>query len=230
MGWKHSLICWLLANRRPRYLKIKKLQGHTVSQDDRFWDLHLKLMRDGLCIQTLYERYNLWSLCHATARLGGAVAEVGVFRGGSAKLLCESGANPLYLFDTFEGMPETNAATDGVFKAGCFSETSVEEVRKYLSSYPGVHLFPGFFPESVAGKEPENLQYRLVHLDVDIKESTLNCLRFFYPRMIRGGAIVSHDYGNIVAPGVKAAFDEFFADKPETVIPLWDTQCVVTKG
>jgi hypothetical protein len=41
--------------------------------------------------------------------------------------------------------------------------------------------------------------------------------------------LISHDYANLTAPGVKKAFAEFFDDKPETVIPLWDTQCVVTK-
>lgn len=229
MDLKHSLLCWLLDKHRARYLKSKKLDTYTIAKDDRFWDLHLKLLRDGICIQTLRERYNLWSLAHATARLGGAVAEVGVYRGGSAKLFCEAGCNPLYLFDTFEGMPDTNASTDGVFTKGCFADTSAEEVRKYLSAYHGVHLYKGFFPESVKNQEPENQKFRLVHLDVDIKQSTLACLEFFYPRMLRGGAIVSHDFGNAVAPGVKSAFDEFFADKPETVIPLWDTQCVVTK-
>jgi len=230
MGLKKSLMLWLLEKRRSTFFRWKKLNGVAIAADDRFWDVHLALLRDERCTQTLHERYNLWTLAQATARLGGAVAEVGVYRGGSAKLLCETGAGtPLYLFDTFAGMPTTNAATDGGFSAGDFADTSLDDVRSYLNRYSGVHFYKGFFPDSVHGQEPEKLAYRLVHLDVDIKESTLSCLKFFYPRMLQGGAIVSHDYGQLSAPGVKLAFDEFFADKPETVVRLWDTQCVVTK-
>jgi hypothetical protein len=47
--------------------------------------------------------------------------------------------------------------------------------------------------------------------------------------MTRGGVILSHDYRSISCPGVKQAYDEFFADKPEIIIELWDTQCVVIK-
>jgi hypothetical protein len=172
----------------------------------------------------------LWTLAKAVARLGGAVAEVGVYRGGSARLFCESGCGvPLHLFDTFEGMPATNASTDGNFSAGDFADTSLEDVRRYLSPFPGVHFYKGLFPASARNTEAEALTYRLVHLDVDIRESTFSSLEFFYPRLIRGGVIVSHDYSQLTAPGVKSAFDDFFRDKPETVIRLWDSQCVVTK-
>jgi hypothetical protein len=33
----------------------------------------------------------------------------------------------------------------------------------------------------------------------------------------------------VTAPGVKMAFDEFFKDKPEPVLELWDTQCAIVK-
>jgi O-methyltransferase len=230
MGLKTSFLLWLLEKRRPRFLRLKNLQSLDIAGDDRFWDVHLALLRDGRCSQTLHERYNLWTLAKAAARLGGAVAEVGVYRGGSARLLCETGCGtPLHLFDTFEGMPKTNASTDGNFAPGDFADTSLDDVKNYLAAFADVHFHKGFFPASAAGTEAETLSYRLVHLDVDIRESTLSCLEFFYPKLIRGGLIISHDYGQLTAPGVRSAFDDFFRDKPETVIRLWDTQCVVTK-
>ena len=70
---------------------------------------------------------------------------------------------------------------------------------------------------------------RFVHLDLDIYESTYKSLEFFYPRMVAGGIIVSHDYSNLTVPAVRRAFTEFFKDKREPVIPLWDTQCTVVK-
>jgi len=229
MGLKTSFVRWLLETQRSRYLRLKNLQSLDIAQDDRFWDVHLALLRDGRCSQSLHERYNLWTLTKATARLGGAVAEVGVYRGGSARLICDTGCGtPLHLFDTFEGMPQTNASTDGRFAPGDFADTSLDDVRTYLAPFGDVHFHKGFFPAS-AGTEVERLNFRLVHLDVDIRESTFSCLEFFYPRMIRGGLIISHDYGQRTAPGVRSAFDDFFRNKPETVIRLWDTQCVLTK-
>lgn len=41
-----------------------------------------------------------------TAKLGGAIAELGTFQGASAKLIAETDSTRLiHLFDTFEGLP-----------------------------------------------------------------------------------------------------------------------------
>ncbi len=221
---------WLLRRRRSTYLKLRKLDGLDIGQDNTFLDLHAELLPTDRVTQTLAERYNLYSLAKAVGHLQGALAEAGVYRGGSARILCAvKGNEPLYLFDTFEGMPQTNAATDGGFRTGDFADTAYEDVANYLSRFPNVHIYKGIFPDSAVGKEPANQQYRFVHLDLDICESTYKSLEFFYPRMVTGGIIVSHDYSRLCVPGVKKAFTDFFRDKREPVIPLWDTQCAVVK-
>ncbi len=231
MHWKLKLLIYLIEKRPDLYFRLKGLQGHIVSDDKEFWKAHVQLLKDGRGIQSLFERLNLWNLVKATNKLPGVLAEVGVYQGGSAKLAClVKGDAPLYLFDTFEGMPDVNKSTDGVFNKGDFADTSMENVKKYLSEFPNVKLYKGFFPDSARGQEPENLQYRFAHLDVDIYESTIKALEFFYPRMVKGGVLISHDYGKKAAPGVAKAFTEFFADKPETVVALWYTQCVITKS
>jgi O-methyltransferase len=231
MNWRQKALLYLLENKPELYFRLKGFSGHVVTKDTQFWKAHAQLIRDGRGIQSVQERLNLWMMLKATHRLEGALAEVGVYRGGSAKLMClVKDEAPLYLFDTFEGMPTVNKSTDGVFNTGDFADTSLEDVRSYLAKFPNVSLYRGFFPDSALGKQPEALSYRFVHLDVDIYESTLKALQFFYPRMVKGGIIISHDYGKIVAPGVAQAFHEFFADKSETIVPLWYSQCVVTKN
>ena len=69
--------------------------------------------------------------------------------------------------------------------------------------------------------------YDSVHLDVDLYKSTLDCLKFFYPRVNKGGIIISHDYPSV--NGVKKAFDEFFKDKPEPIIRVSYNQCLIVK-
>lgn len=227
---KRKLFLWLLRTGRPSYIKLKRLGWLAISQDNEFWDLHAQLVQDERGEQTLTERYNLYSLAKATSHLPGALAEAGVYRGGSAKILCTvKGDSPLYLFDTFEGMPKVNAATDGRFSQGNFADTGYEDVAAYLSAFPNVRFYKGFFPDSAIGKEPEKQTYRFVHLDLDIYESTSKSLDFFYPRMVSGGIIVSHDYSNLKVPAVKKAFHDFFKGKKEAVVPLWGSQCMVVK-
>jgi hypothetical protein len=47
--------------------------------------------------------------------------------------------------------------------------------------------------------------------------------------MSTGGIIIAHDYGHLISAGVRKAIDEFFADKPEPVIELCGSQCLVVK-
>ena len=62
---------------------------------------------------------------------------------------------------------------------------------------------------------------------MDLYEGTLACLDFFYPRMLPGGVMITHDYS--ILAGVKQAFDEFFSDRPEGLFEMPTTQCMVIK-
>lgn len=82
----------------------------------------------------------------ATNHLPGAIAELGVYRGGVAKLLSHfAPQTPLHLFDTFAGVPESDIAEGGHHAAGDFV-ADVEEVRDYVSS-PQAQYHVGHFPD-----------------------------------------------------------------------------------
>lgn len=162
------------------------------------------------------EAYSIYSAAKRTAKVPGDIAEVGVYKGGSARLICEvKGKRKLHLFDTFEGLPGNCTPWDGEFGSGGFA-ASFEQVSGYLSRFPEVHFYKGFFPQTASGLE--ELRFSFVHLDVDLYQSTKDSLEWFYPRLNRGGVLVSHDYVN--AEGVRKAFDEFFDDKPECLMEL----------
>lgn len=172
------------------------------------------------------EAYQIYMALRNTAKLGGHVAEVGTYRGGSARLIGEyKGNRPLHLFDTFEGLPKTSAIDNSKFSEGKFG-SNVEAVRRYLSGIEGVNLYKGLFPQTA---EPiRDKRFSFVHLDADIYQSTKDALEFFYPRMVKGGIIISHDYRN--SRGVAKAFDDFFAEKPEPLIELSGTQVLVSRA
>src|SRR5690606_38072231 len=101
-------------------------------------------------------------------------------------------------------------------------DASLESVQNYLSEFDNVSYYKGFFPDSAVDLDPD-LKFCFVNMDVDLYESTLSCLEFFYPRMHPGGIMLSHDYSLLTS--VERAFTEFFADKRENLIELPTTQC-----
>jgi hypothetical protein len=172
------------------------------------------------------EAYSIFMLVRKTEKINGDIAEVGVYRGGSAKLICEAKRNKaLHLFDTFEGLPNLSNVDDSKqFHKGEYSAT-FEDAKKSLKGYPNVYFYKGLFPFTA---DPiKDKRFSFVHFDVDLYEPTLNCLKFFYQRMNKGGIIISHNY--IDTPGVKKSFDDFFKNKPEPIIEMSGSQCLIVK-
>jgi O-methyltransferase len=171
------------------------------------------------------EAYQIFMAVRRTEKIPGDLAEVGVYKGGSAKLIRESNRDKkLHLFDTFNGLPRVEEIDKPLFYEGQFA-ASLEDVRTSLKGYKHIYFYKGLFPGTTA--PVENKKFSFVHLDVDTYESTVSCLQFFYPRMNQGGIIISHDYIN--APGVRKAFDEFFIDKVEPIIEMTGSQCLIVK-
>ncbi len=170
------------------------------------------------------EAYQMLSCARATAKVKGDIAEVGVYRGGSARLMCEvRGSRALFLFDTFEGLPEAHTG-DERFGSGQYA-ASYEKVRAYLSAFPNIHLFKGLFPATAAAITEKRFSF--VHLDVDLYDSTRDSLEFFYPRVNPGGIILIHDY--LWAEGVRRAVQEFCAACPEVILELAGAYCGIVK-
>jgi hypothetical protein len=170
------------------------------------------------------EAYTIYATARRTAKVPGDIAELGVYKGGSARLICQvKGERNLHLFDTFAGLPRCSE-WDPDFREGGFA-SSIDQVSRYLARFPDVHLHQGMFPETTKGLD--HLRFSFIHLDVDLYQSTKDGLAWFYPRLNRGGILISHDYAS--ADGVRKAFDEFFADKPECLMELAGTQVAFVK-
>ena len=171
------------------------------------------------------EAYMIHSLAQYCSNFEGSYAEVGVYQGASAKIICEAKQDKaLFLFDTFEGLPEPGPNDRGLIK-GQFKSCQ-NQVSTLLHCYKNIHIIPGFFPDSAQNIQEKTFCF--VHLDTDIYESTLHCLEYFYKRMTKGGIILTHDYAKNIT-GVKLAYKHFFEDKPENIIELTDTQCMLIK-
>lgn len=151
--------------------------------------------------------------------ISGAFAEVGVYRGVTSSFIHrQAPQRKLYLFDTFEGFPESSL--QGVEDAR-FKDTSKEVVAALIGDTTNLEFRVGFFPETAVGLEAE--QFALVMLDVDLFAPALDVFRFFYPRLVRGGYFFMHDFNSPESErGISRAALEFLADKPELPIEIPD--------
>ena len=174
--------------------------------------------------------FMLYQFANLAIFLSGNVAELGVYKGGSAKLLANifkrNVEKVVFLLDTFCGMPEVDLPRD-LHQKGDFADASLEGVQRFLSDCQNVVLYKGLFSDTLSNVANETFCF--VHIDCDIYQSVRECCEFFYPRMTGGGIMLFDDYGFISCPGAKQAVDEYFLDKVEPPIYLSTGQCVVIK-
>lgn len=160
----------------------------------------------------------LRELLLSTSHLYGDIVEVGVYKGGSARVLVDNaGESKVFLFDTFSGIPHHDPAMDGRREVGAFGDASAVAVIDMFVGDKRVSIYPGVFPDQT-GDAIAGRRLRFVHLDVDNYASYAACLEFLYEMVIPGGILVFDDYGEDCCPGAMAAVDEFFIGHAQVVI------------
>ena len=157
----------------------------------------------------------------------GAVAELGVYQGAFAKEISACFAKRrFYLLDTFTGF----ASQDVQIESGCsfsrarcgdFANTSWNTVKETLPHPELAIPCIGYFPETIK-HIPDDESFAFVSLDADLYQPTLEGLRFFYPRLNVGGALLIHDYNSMQFGGVRSAVDEYCAEHGLAITPVCD--------
>jgi hypothetical protein len=167
------------------------------------------------------------------AGVPGDVVECGVWQGGSSMMaaltLLDRGEpkRDLWLYDTFEGMPEPtdqDVSFEGVaaqgtwqsFKAGDHNEwcySPIDEVRRNIRStgFPDsrLHFIQGKVEETIPEHAPA--QISLLRLDTDWHSSTLHEMEHLFPRLAPGGVLIIDDYGHW--SGAREAVDQYLAGR-----------------
>lgn len=155
---------------------------------------------------------------------GGDCAEVGVYKGDFASVINRYfPTRKLYLFDTFKGFDDrdlsADKARDFVSIEADFSDTSVATVMKKMTHPANCIVKPGYFPETARDVTGS---FCFVSLDTDLYQPTIEGLRFFYPRLVPGGAIFVHDYNNVNYLGIREAVTEFCNEAGVAFLPMSD--------
>lgn len=136
--------------------------------------------------------------CERCKHLPGAFLEVGVYQGGTLARIASFG-RPTFGFDTFEGIPASQADPGGHFP-GDFAATLLE----VHETVPGAVLVPGIFPASWVDRFP----VALAHIDVDTYAGTRDALAAILPELVPGGMVVVDDAGWWPCSGVDEALAE----------------------
>ncbi len=175
-----------------------------------------------LCIDSLIEE-----------KIIGNVAEVGVYKGNSAFLLSKYAKlvnSKCYLFDTYNGFDNKDIVGFDANQTNLFTDTSLEYVKNVIGENKNVVFIKGYFPESL-DEVGEIDSFSLVHIDCDLEKPITESLKYFYPRLKKGGFLIMHDYSSLYWKGSKIAIDTFFMDKKEMIVPIADKSgsCVIRK-
>ena len=140
----------------------------------------------------------------STTPLGGCIVEVGVYRGGTAwqlAALARVRGVPLYLYDTFTGIPYRNVEKGDTHVVGDFSDVNEAEVR---AAIPDAIFCKGVFPDTLVEMGPISF----VHCDCDQYQAVKDVITHLYPKLLPGGMIVFDDYACL--EGATRAVDEYF--------------------
>jgi O-methyltransferase len=157
--------------------------------------------------------------------VSGNVAELGVFQGHFAQYINQIfPERKLYLFDTFEGFRDSDVGTEKNLKfyvpgEDNFKETSEEIVLGKMKYRENCIIKKGYFPETA---NDVNDTFAFVNIDVDLSEPIYNGLRWFYPRLEKGGYIFVHDFNHKQWTGAKAGVKKFVREYNVPYFPLSD--------
>lgn len=183
----------------------------------------------------IYRCWELWTLAKEVAHRGGAIVEVGVWRGGTGALMGKAsqlaGNNaPLYLCDTFEGVVKAGP-NDTDYKGGEHHDATQAVVEQLLQKL-GVNsyrILKGIFPEQTSNLIPPDERIGLCHIDVDVYQSSKDATAWLWPKLVPGGAIVYDDYGYHMCPGVTKFVDEQRRERDRVVLYNLNGHAAVVK-
>ncbi len=151
----------------------------------------------------------------------GSFAEVGVYKGDMSRFIHNLAKERVYyLFDTFEGFPKSDLEKD-INEDNRFKDTTISDVIENIGNIDNIVIKKGYVPDTLIGLENE--KFAFVLLDLDLYAPTVSSLNFFYPRIVKGGYLVVHDYNNSESNwACKRAVNEFMQDKSENIIEISD--------
>ncbi|GHV81411.1 hypothetical protein AGMMS49944_32020 [Spirochaetia bacterium] len=209
-------------NKSTNYEQILPVATYAPWLSDSLFISTYKIIENYTLVDK-YRCYELWQLVEETAKLNGALIEIGVWRGGSGTLIAKKAElneikDTIYLCDTFTGVVKPGEQ-DSRYMGGEHADTSkkiLETVIKKLN-LENIKILVGIFPEETSHLVSDNA-FRFCHIDVDVYTSAKDILDWIWPKLVVGGIIVFDDYGFQTCDGITQFVNELRNRKDRVVI------------
>jgi hypothetical protein len=203
--------------KEPKFIKAYNagMKQHDMPNTD-IWRYHI----------------NHWAISHAK-RLKGDFVECGVYRGSITMsnivyIDFESVKDrKYYLFDTFCGLDkefstkEEYGRWDGLY-LDCY-----KFVVSSFKKYPNVVIVKGIVPISLSQVKIDKVAYLSIDMNAALPE--FEALKYFWPKLVRGGIVVLDDYGWPTCEKQKALADVFAESAGIKILSLPNGQGVLIK-
>ncbi len=167
--------------------------------------------------------------------LDGDVVEFGCYEGDTSIKMGKLIKNKrLWLYDSFEGLPEKSDAdassVGNNFKTGELKASKNAVMKRFLhASLTKPIIKKAWFDELDPENDlPEKIAFAL--LDGDYYESIKISLHLVTPKMTKEGIIIVHDYRNEALPGAAKAVDEFISKNPTWRIRIQQGLAIIQQG
>lgn len=156
--------------------------------------------------------------CCLKQNIEGDVVEFGCYVGESAKKLrrmlnLHNSNKNLYVYDSFEGLPEPKLYE--FWKQGALKTNENILINNFINNNLTVpYIHKGWFKEIPEDKIPQKICFAF--LDGDLYDSIYDSLDKIYNKLSYGAVVCFHDYERGDCPGVKMAVDDFFRNIGKT--------------
>lgn len=171
-----------------------------------------KFIRNTRRIHTVSSWYEHFLMAQAILSLPkktrGVVVECGAFKGGSTanlSLVCKLVGRRLVVFDSFSGLPSPGLADRRhhcpalgeihTYAKGAF-RGRLAEVKRNLKAYGSLEVcefIPGYFKTTLPKFTKRRHKVVCVFADVDLRQSLETCLRYLWPKLVKGGYFFTHE-------------------------------------
>jgi O-methyltransferase len=167
----------------------------------------------------------LWASKRAI-KLGGDFVECGVWYGILSKFICEYLNFKQYKNKKFYLIDTWGDQTLNLKHQVKYPDDIYLMVKKRFRKFSNVKLIRGFVPNILEDIPLKKIAYLSIDMNGDKAERAT--LEKYYSKMVRGGIIYFDDYGWNY-PKLRKTVDEFFANKPETLLHFPSGNSIVIK-
>ena len=215
-------------------------------RDDRFMSAYRTGVHSGHMFgdamgtgEDIHIEWRVHVACWAAQRalsLPGSFVECGVNTGIMSLAVCEyidfnATDKDFYLFDTFNGIPESQMTeaerANRVRENLAMYEECFERTKNNFRPFPRARLVRGLVPDTLSTVSIDQVCYLSIDMNIVVPE--LAAMEFFWDKLVPGATVIIDDYGWANFQLQQEAHDRFAATKGVPILLLPTGQGVMIK-